>query len=78
MPHGSDRVDHVLRLQVTRAGDDSRTSRATLWIAPLCFLHDRRAAGAVDRPVDAAAARQPAIGRIDDRIDLLGRDIPQR
>jgi hypothetical protein len=39
------------------------------------LLQDRRATLAVDRPVDPAAAQQRRVGRVDDRVDLLGRDV---
>jgi hypothetical protein len=31
--------------------------------------------GTVNGPVDASAATQLAVGRVDDRVDLLGRDV---
>ena len=39
------------------------------------FRHDRRPAAAVDRAIDAASARQAAVGRVDDRIDLFEGDV---
>ena len=29
----------------------------------------------MDGPVDAASARKPAVGGVDDRVDFLGRDV---
>jgi hypothetical protein len=39
------------------------------------LLEDRRAAGAVDRAVDATAAEQCRVGRVHDRVDLLLREV---
>ena len=36
------------------------------------FLHDGGPAGAMNGAVDAASARQAAVGRVDDGIDVLG------
>src|SRR6185312_1323044 len=39
------------------------------------LLEDRRSARTVDRAVDAAPAEQRGVGRVDDRVDALARDV---
>ena len=72
-PDRPDGVDHVPRRQVARRRRLRVAGRAAAEAAAL--LEDRRAAGTVDRAVDAAAAEQRLVGGVDDRVDLLLRDV---
>jgi len=38
-------------------------------------LEQPRSGGPMDRAVDSAAAEQGAVGSVDDRVDLEGRDV---
>jgi len=71
-PHG---VDHVAGREIAAAGNDGRAGGAAVGIFLVGLGHDRRTATAVDGPVDAAPAGQAAVGRVDDRIDLLEGDV---
>ena len=76
LPAAPDRahgMDHVLGRQVAGRRDDGRAGGAAVGILGVGLGHDRRPAAAVDRAVHAAPARQAAVGRVDDRIDLLER-----
>ncbi len=68
-----DGVKNILR------GESSsrRCHSASRWTAADCaaFLHDARAAGAVNGAIDAAAARERAVGGIDDGICLRFNDV---
>ena len=68
-------MNNITCLEVAGGGNHRGTSRAALRILGIGFGHDRRPAPAVDGPIDAASARQRAIGRVDDRIDLFQRDV---
>ena len=71
-PHG---VDHVLGVEPAGGRDHGRAGRAAVRAAGVGVAHDFRAPAAVDRPVHAAPARQAAVRRVDDCIDLLERDV---
>ena len=61
-----------------RRGRRRRSPGRRPWRAPrelAALLHDRRPAGAVDRAVHAAAARELRVGRVDDRVDGLLGDV---
>jgi hypothetical protein len=76
-PHWANGMDHKLRWQLSRTADHGRTGWTTIRIAATSFRHDGRAAGAVNGTVHAASARETAIGRVDDRVNLLTRDVAQ-
>jgi hypothetical protein len=64
-------MDHVPRGERARAG---RLCAARLTATECAALfEDRRAARPVDRSVDAAAAEQARVRRVDDRVDVLAR-----
>ena len=67
-------MDDVPGRKVITAGDLGLTGLTA--IQGFAFSQQVRAGSTVDRPVDAPAAEQTLIGRIDDRIDLKPGDIP--
>ena len=67
-------MDHVRGVQIACARAHGLAGGAAADLAAL--PHDRRAAGTVDGSVNAAAADQSAVGRVDDGVDFLFRDIP--
>src|SRR5205807_2249937 len=69
----SDRMDDVLRGQAIAACQPRLTGRAAADRA--AFLQEFGAGGAVDRAIDAAAAEQRGIGRVDDDVDGKPRDV---
>src|SRR5262249_32636025 len=75
IPDRADGMDHVLRLQVSGCADDRRTGGAAVRISAARVIHDRGAAGAVNRSVDAAAASETTVSGVDDGINLLPRDV---
>ncbi|MNN57230.1 hypothetical protein D3C81_1722070 [compost metagenome] len=77
MPDRADRVDHVRRGQAPARGDHCLAGGATaVRVADRAAgLHDGGAAGPVDGAVDAAAAQQAAVGRVDDGIDFHPGDV---
>ena len=72
-PDRADRVDDEPRRQVA-AGRRLRIAGHASAERP-ALGEDRRAAGTVDRTVDATAAEQRAVRGVDDRIDVLRRDV---
>jgi hypothetical protein len=60
--------------EVEGVGDDGFPGRAPA-DGPAGGLKALGARGAVDGAVDTTAATELAIGRIDDRVDPLGRDV---
>ena len=72
-PDRPDGVDHVPRREIAGRRGLGVTRGAAAEAAAL--LENRRAAGTVDRPVDAAAAEQRLVGRVHDRVDVLLRDV---
>ncbi len=75
VPHWSYGVNYVLGVQITGLCEDSGAGRASVWVLLSCGLHDCATATSVDRSINTAPARQTGIGRVDDRVDLLLRDI---
>ena len=73
LPDRPDGMDHVSRREVA--------GRRRLRVAGLAASEeprlgeDRRPAHAMDRPVDASAAQERRVRGVDDRIDLLLRDV---
>jgi hypothetical protein len=75
-PDGTDGVDDPARRQIP-GGRRLRISRlASAETAAL--LEDRRSARAMDGAVDTAAAEEGRIRCVDDRVDLLLRDVATR
>ena len=72
-PHRADGVDHVPRGKLPRAGRLRVSGLAAA--EPPALREDRRAARAMDRTVDAAAAEQRGVRRVDDRVDALRGDV---
>jgi hypothetical protein len=66
-------VDHPACRQLAGGGRLRIAGRAPAERA--AFLEDRRPARVVDRAVDPAAAEQRRVGRVDDRVDVLTRDV---
>ena len=72
-PDRPDRVDHVPGRKPIAAGDLGGAGGAA---AERAALGDQfRAGGAMDGAVDAAAAEQRRVGRIDDGVDVERRDV---
>ncbi len=67
-------MDDEAGRQVEAVGDDGLTGRA-LADGPAGRLQALGPGGAVDGTVDATAAEQLAVGRVDDGVDPLGRDV---
>jgi len=65
--------DHVTGAQL-KARRDPRLTGRTAADLPACF-QQLRPGGAVDRAVNPAAAQQPLVGGIHDRIDGQGGDV---
>ena len=74
-PHGPDRVQHVLRGELAGARRLHVARRATAEVATL--VEDGGAARTVNRAVDTASAEQCGVRRVDDRVDLLFRDVAE-
>src|SRR5690606_35081663 len=78
-PDRSDRVDHPFRRQFTCRRGDRLAGRESVGVAGptdlAARLQDRWAAAAVDRAVHAAPAEEAGVRRVDDRVDLLLRDV---
>src|SRR5262249_33291936 len=72
VPDRPDRVDHVPRREPARAGRLRLSGLAPA--EPAALLEDRRAAGTVDRAVDATPAEQRSVRGVDDRGGGLRRD----
>ena len=72
-PHRPDGVDDIPGRQVARGGGNSVAGLAPADATAL--RHDRRPTGAMNRAIDAAAAGQPGVRGIHDRIDRLGGDV---
>jgi hypothetical protein len=72
-PDRSDGVEHVPRPQTTGTCCLGVARPATAELSAL--PQDRRAAGAVDGAVDAAAAEQRRIGGVHDRMHILLGDV---
>src|SRR5262245_65438126 len=75
-PDRADRVDHPASREVARRGR-LRVACVAASEAP-ALREDRRAAGTVDRAVDAAAAEERRVRGVHDRVDLLPRDVALR
>ena len=73
VPDGAHRVNHVARRQSIAARDARLAGRAAAERA--AFGQQFRSGRAVDRTVDAAAAQQRRIGRVDDRVDVEPGDV---
>ena len=73
VPDGADRVDDVARRKVARGGGLRLAGLAAA--EPPALLQDRWPAGAVNGAVDAAAAEQRPVGRVDDRVCGMLRDV---
>ena len=72
-PHRPDRVDHMLGRQPIAARDLGAAGLAAA--ERPAFGEQFRSGGAMDGAVDAAAAEQRAVRRIDDRIERKRRDV---
>jgi hypothetical protein len=72
-PDRADRVDDESPLQPVAAGD-LRLARGAA-AEPAAFREQARPGGAMDRPVDAAAAEQRLVGGVDDRVEAERRDV---
>src|SRR5207244_7372528 len=72
-PDGADSVAYDLGAQRSGAGRLRIAGVATA--EPAALLEDRGAARAVDRAVAPAAACEPRVRGVHDRVDLLGRDV---
>src|SRR5437764_2971012 len=73
-PDRADRVDHpacgkLAAARCLRVAGLAATEAAAL-------LQDRRPTRTVDRAVDATAAEEAGVRRVDDRVDLLRGEIP--
>ena len=73
LPARPDGVDDVARRQVVAAGDARIARRAAA--DPLALLLELGPGGAMDGPVDAAAAEKALIGGVDDGVGLEPRDV---
>ncbi len=73
LPHRADRVDYPARRQAIAACQFRIPRMATAERA--AFGQQFRAGGAVNRPVDTAAAKQGAVGGIDDGVDSQGGEV---
>src|SRR5919201_3108283 len=73
VPDRPDGVDHPGGRQPVAAGDLRLAGRAAA--EPTALLEQLRPGGAVYRAVDAAAAEQAAVRRVDDRVDALLGDV---
>lgn len=78
VPARADGMDHMSGRQVSGDANHGRTGWAAIGIPAVGVVHDGRSTAAVDRPVDASSAQQAAVGRIDDGIHLLVRDVADR
>ena len=76
-PDGPDGVDDETGRQIEPVGDHGVTGRA-LADGAAGRLQALGAGGAVDGAIDAAAPRQPAVRRVDNGINPLGRDVALR
>ena len=67
----------IVRVQVTGDGDDGVPRRAfTLGGADIAArIEQRRACGAMDRSIDAAASEQGGVRGVDDDLGVGARDI---
>src|SRR6266576_1404129 len=74
-PDRADGVKHVLRGKCAARGGFHVSGVAASEKAAL--LEDRRPSRSVDRAVDTAAAEEPRIRGVDDRVDLLLGDVTQ-
>src|SRR6185369_1967473 len=76
-PYRTDGVNHFLCGKVSGGRRNGAAGRATALLGPdpVAFEHDRGAARAMDRSIHAAAADQARVGGVDDRVDLLLRDV---
>ena len=77
----TDRVDDEIAGQIPRGGRDGVSGRQAVdkFLAAYAptLLQQRRSGRSMDCAVDAAAAEQFRIGRVDDRVDLLLGDVPE-
>jgi hypothetical protein len=73
VPHRADGVDDVLSLEPKARRDFRRAGVATA--KPAALLQQLRPGGAMDGAVDAAAAEQRAVRRVDDGVDVERRDV---
>lgn len=67
VPHRPNGVDHMRRLELVAAGDLGIAGLATVQRA--AFGNKFGAGRAVDGAIDATAAQQRRIGRVDDRVN---------
>jgi len=67
-------VDDEASIEVEALGDDGVPGRTLTDGAARC-VQPVGSGGTVDCPIDAPTALQLAVGRVDDRVDLLGRDV---
>src|SRR5262249_28205116 len=72
-PDRTDRVDHVLGDKPVTARDLGRAGLAAAERAALA--EQLRTGGAVDRAIDAAAAKKRAVCRVDDGVDVERGDV---
>ena len=68
-----DGVDDVLGLEVAAGGELGVAGRAAAELP--ARRKDRRPAGTMNRAIDAAAAAQSAVRRVDDGVGVLMRDV---
>ena len=74
-PNRTHGVDHEACRQVESLRDAHLTGGAAARVEPRASLEQARPGGAVDRAVDSAAAAQRGVGRVDDRVGRLERDV---
>jgi len=72
-PNRSDGVDDMARLQIEAGRDLGVAGRTAAELA--ASFEQARTGGAMNGPVDAAAAGKPLIGGVDDRVDVERRDV---
>jgi hypothetical protein len=75
-PHRSDGMKDVPGLQPSRVCSHGIPGRTSLRIPFAGLLHEDRPGGAMNGAIHPAPASEGRVGGIDDRIDLLGRDVP--
>jgi hypothetical protein len=73
-PDRPDRVNDEAGREVEAVGDHGVAGRTLTDGAARC-VQPIGTRGAVDGPIDASAPAQLVVGRVDDRVDLLGRDV---
>jgi hypothetical protein len=68
-------MDHPPGRQLAGGRRHGRAGRRAARVVAPQLRHDRRAAGSVDRTVDPASTGERGVGRIDDRVGRVARDV---